>query len=74
MEWEWLVSVGKDKALVWEDSETGRRLGSFTVAGWATALAFDAGAKYAFVGKPFCTQHRTSRKRSWSRLWATAVH
>lgn len=47
---EWLLSVGKDKALVWECSETGRRLGSYAIGGWCTCLEFDAGAKYAFVG------------------------
>lgn len=47
---EWLLSVGKDKQFVWQCSETGRRHGSFALGAWPTALEFDAGAKYAFIG------------------------
>jgi WD40 repeat protein len=47
---EWVLSVGRDKCLVWHCSETGKRLGSYTVGAWCTSLQFDSAAHYAFIG------------------------
>ena len=47
---EWVLSISKDKFFVYHCTETGRRLGGHQVAGWCTAIAFDATSKHAFIG------------------------
>lgn len=46
----WILSCGRDKFFAFHCTETGARLGTYTFESWATALQYDALAKYAFIG------------------------
>jgi len=46
-----LLSVGKDKQLHWDDSETGIRLGTYAFHNNCTALQFDSQSRHVFVAE-----------------------
>ncbi|KYM76658.1 WD repeat and FYVE domain-containing protein 2 [Atta colombica] len=49
-DFEWVLSIGRDKLFQLHSSETGQKLGSYQTDAWYTALQFDAQSKHAFVG------------------------
>lgn len=45
-----IFSCSKDKSIVWHCSETGVKIGSYTVDSMCTSLQFDPDSKICFIG------------------------
>ena len=46
----WLLSVSRDRYFQFHSCKNGQRLGGYLCSAWCTALSYDDGAKYAFIG------------------------
>ena len=46
----WVCSVARDRYFQFHSCKNGQRLGGYLCAAWCTALSYDEGAKYAFIG------------------------
>ena len=46
----WLLSVSRDRYFQFHNCKNGQRLGGYLCSAWCTALSYDEGAKYAFIG------------------------
>jgi len=46
----WLLSASRDRYFQFHSCSNGQRLGGYLCSAWCTALTYDHGAKYAFIG------------------------
>ncbi|XP_055683714.1 WD repeat and FYVE domain-containing protein 2 [Lutzomyia longipalpis] len=46
----WILSAGRDKIFSYHCTATANRIGGYTFEAMCTALQYDSGAKYAFIG------------------------
>ena len=46
----WVCSVARDRYFQFHSCKNGQRLGGYLCSAWCTALSYDEGAKYAFIG------------------------
>jgi len=46
----WVCSVARDRYFQFHNCKNGQRLGGYSCSAWCTALSYDEGAKYAFIG------------------------
>lgn len=49
--YNWLLSVGRDKQFHWDDSETSSRISSYTLQNACTAIQFDVQSRHVFISE-----------------------
>ncbi|KXJ05640.1 WD repeat and FYVE domain-containing protein 2, partial [Exaiptasia diaphana] len=50
LEYEWLLSIGRDKYFQLHDTSNGKRIGGYQSDAWCTSMQFDAESKHIFIG------------------------
>lgn len=50
LEHDWVLTTSRDKYFSFHSTDNSRRIGSYSLTGWATCLVYDTASKHCFVG------------------------
>lgn len=72
---EWILSAARDRVVAWHDSESGQRVGQFSLTSVTpTSLAFDDGSAHLFVGDSSGAVTMFRLLESGERQVVTSIH